>query len=300
MKTKTQNKQALSGYLFAIGATAIWSGNFILARGLNESIPPVTLAFLRWSVALITLLPFGLKSLIAEWGILKKKLPYLAITSLLGITTFNTLIYIAGHTTTALNMSLISITFPIFVIILSRFFFKELITLNKSIGIILVMAGVLMLITKGHFSRLFNLSFAIGDIWMLSAAIIFAIYSILVKQKPKGISIWAFQLSTFILGLAFLFPFFIWEQATASAFEFKTEIILGILYLGIFAAFVAFILWNKAIEAIGPTKASMIYYILPLFSGILAFFFLEETVSLTHLYSAVLILAGILIANREK
>ncbi|MBC2712120.1 MAG: DMT family transporter [Desulfosarcina sp.] len=198
----------ISGYLFAIGATAIWSGNFIIARGLNESIPPISLAFWRWVVAVIVFLPFALKPLIVEWSILKENIPYLSITSLLGITIFNTLIYFAGHTTTAINLSLISITFPV-IVILSRIFFGELITVNKSIGIILVAAGVVLLITKGNLSRLLNISFAIGDVWMLVAALTFAIYSILLKHKPKMLSIWAFQLSTFILGLIFLFPFFI-------------------------------------------------------------------------------------------
>jgi drug/metabolite transporter (DMT)-like permease len=107
-------QHTISGYLFAIGATALWSGNFIIARGLNERIPPVSLAFWRWVVAVIVFLPFVLKPLIAERDILKSNIPYLSITALLGITIFNTLIYYAGHTTTAMNLSLIAITFPIF------------------------------------------------------------------------------------------------------------------------------------------------------------------------------------------
>ena len=134
MIDRLETRQIISGYLFAIAATAIWSGNFIIARGLNESIPPISLAFWRWVVAVIVFLPFALKPLIAERNILKQNLPYLCVTSLLGITIFNTLIYFAGHTTTAINLSLISITFPIFIIILSRIFFRELITINKGIG----------------------------------------------------------------------------------------------------------------------------------------------------------------------
>jgi hypothetical protein len=105
LRHKQQNQQALPGYLFAIGATALWSGNFIIARGLNESIPPISLAFWRWVVAVIVFLPFALKPLIAQRDVLKEHISYLAITAFLGITTFNTLIYLAGHTTTALNLS---------------------------------------------------------------------------------------------------------------------------------------------------------------------------------------------------
>jgi drug/metabolite transporter (DMT)-like permease len=295
-----KNRQALSGYLFALGATTIWSGNFIIARGLSESISPISLAFWRWVVAVIVFLPFALKPLIAEWDVLKKHIPYLSLTSLLGITLFNTLIYFAGHTTTAVNLSLISITFPVFIVILSRFLFHEAITVHRGIGIILVAAGIIFLISKGSPSKLLNISFAIGDIWMLFASLIFAIYSILLKRKPKMLSIWAFQLSTFILGLIFLFPFFIWDYATVPAAAFDKKTLLAILYVGIFASLSAFVLWNKAIMIVGPSKAGMIYYTLPLFSGLLAYLFLDETIGIMHLYSVVLIVSGILLANYES
>lgn len=295
-----QNRQIISGYLFAVGATAIWSGNFIIARGLNESIPPISLAFWRWVVAVVVFLPFALKSIITEWDILKKNIVYLSVTSLLGITTFNTLIYFAAHTTSAINLSLISITFPVFIVILSRIFFHELITVNKGIGIILVATGVVLLITRGTLARLLNISFAIGDVWMLAAAITFAVYSILLKRRPAQLSIWAFQLSTFILGLIFLFPFFIWEYTTTPSVEVDMKTISAILYVGIFASLSAFILWNKAIVAVGPSKAGMIYYTLPLFSGFLAYLFLKEGISMVHFYSALLIVSGILVANYES
>ena len=300
MINKLQNRQIISGYLFAIGATALWSGNFIIARGLSENIPPISLAFWRWVVAVIVFLPFALKPLIAEWDILKENISYLSITSFLGITVFNTLIYFAGHSTTAINLSLISITFPIFIVVLSRFLFHELITINKGVGIVIVVIGVILLITKGAPPMLLNLSFAIGDVWMLLAAVIFAIYSILLKRKPEQLSIWALQLSTFILGLIFLFPFFMWEYVTVAPVEFDTKIVYSILYVGVFASLSAFVLWNKAIVAVGPSKAGMIYYTLPLFSGFAAHLFLQESISIIHLYSMLLIVSGILTANYES
>ena len=296
---KKQHRQIFHGYIFAITATAIWSGNFIVARGLHDSIPPISLAFWRWTVAVIVFFPFAAKTLIAERQTLKRHIPYLCLTSVLGITIFNTLIYFAGHTTTAINLSLISITFPIFIIILSRIFYRETITLNKSIGIFLVVAGVVLLITKGILSTLLSISFAIGDLWMLLAALTFAVYSILLKRKPKELSIWALQLCTFILGLIFLFPFYAWESLTLPAVEFDLKTVLAILYVGLFASLAAFVLWNKAIEIIGPSRAGMIYYMLPLFSGVSAYLFLNEDISIIHLYSGLLIIIGIVTANYE-
>ena len=202
------------GYLCAIAATLFWSGNFTIARGLIENIPPISLAYWRWATAIILMAPFAIKPFIADWVVIKHHYVYLTITSILGVSLFNTLIYIAGHSTTAINMSLIAITFPIFIIVISRFIFNELITLNKSLGIILVICGVLLLITKGDALILKSISFVVGDLWMLLAALSFALYSILIKHKPKGLGTRSFQLSTFVIGLLFLTPFYIWESIT--------------------------------------------------------------------------------------
>ena len=112
-------------------------------------------------------------------------------------------------------------------------------------------------------------------------------------------SIWAFQLSTFIMGLAFLLPFFIWESVTTPAVEFYAKIVGSIFYVGIFASLAAFVLWNKAIVLVGPSRAGMVYYTMPLFSGVLATIFLGEAVGIFHLYSVLLIVPGILIANYD-
>ena len=290
----------MRGYLFALIATAIWSGNFIIARGLSDSIPPVSLAFWRWVVAIIFFLPFALRHLLAERMLLKEHIRYLSVTAALGITVFNTLIYIAGHTTSALNLSLISITFPIFIVVLMRIFYRELISIKKGFGICLVSIGVVLLITKGDPSILLSISFSVGDIWMLAASLTFAIYSIQLRRKPKQLSVWTMQLSTFLLGLMFLLPFFLWESVVTPEIQWSITTIGSILYVGIFASLTAFILWNKAILAIGPTKAGMIYYTLPLFSGILAYMFLQESFSGLHFFSAGLILLGVFVTTYEK
>ena len=294
------NKQMLVGYIFAILATALWSGNFIVARGLNESVPPISLAFYRWLVAIIIFLPFAIKPLLSQIDVIKKNILYLSILSILGVSLFNTLIYFAGQTTTAINLSLISITFPILILIFSRIFFGELITLNKTIGILFVAFGILLLISKGDISVILNISFAIGDLWMFGAAIVFAVYSILLKFRPKNLNILAFQLSSFILGLIFLVPFFLWEYSVTPNIKLNMEIITSILYVGIFSSLLAFVLWNKAIDKIGSIKAGIVYYTLPIFSGFLAYIFLNEQIGMIHVFSILCIAVGIFVANYER
>ncbi len=249
-------------------------------------------------MAAVAILPFALKHLVAEKALVRKHFPYILITAALGITLFNTLIYFAGRSTTSVNMSLISITFPIFIILLSRIFYGEKITLNKVVGIVLVIAGVLILITKGRLASLLSISFAPGDALMLLAALTFAVYSILLRRRPKAMSLWTLQASTFIVGVILLFPFFLWDRSTAPAVQVNTGLILAILYIGVLASLTAFVIWNKAIERVGASRAAMVYYSMPLISGILAFFVLGERIGLVHLYSLLLIVPGILVANR--
>ncbi len=286
------------GYLCALCATIIWSGNFVVARGLMDSIPPVALAYWRWLVAILVFIPFAIKPTLKDWQVIRSHLPYLAICALLGVTAFNTLIYIASHSTTAINLSLIAITFPIFVIILARLFLSEALSLRKTLGIVLVILGVVLLVSKGHIANLMQLTLVKGDGWMLLASICFAGYSILVKHKPQTLSGWSFQFITFVLGLIFLLPFYLWEtqHSTFSITEISLSGLGAILYIGILASLIAFIVWGKAIELIGPTQSSVTYYTLPVFSGLAAYLFLDEQITAMHFISMSLIITGVLVA----
>ena len=289
----------LTGYLCAMAAIIFWSYNFIIARELNDTVAPVSLAFGRWLVAVLVLFPFAIKSLLSEWILVKENLAYLSITAFTGVTLFNTLLYLGGQTTGALNLALISITSPIFIVIFARIFYGELLTFYKVAGVFLVATGVIALITRGQLSSLLNLTFSIGDMWMLMGAIVFAIYSILIIKKPPQLGIRAFQLSTFILGLIFLLPFLAWEYAVVGPSAYDANAIYSILYLGVFASLFSFVLWNQSILMIGVSKTGMVNYTLPIFSGVMAWYFLGEDIGLLHLGSGVLIVSGVFMANHQ-
>lgn len=238
-----------------------------------------------------------MRTIIRTRKVIARNIPYLLVTSFLGVALFNTLIYIAGHSTSAVNMSIIAIIFPVFMIILAVLFLKEKITIGKSMGIIFVFAGALLLISEGQLSNLLNIDLAVGDLWMLIASLVFAVYSILLKFRPKGMELIAFQQCTFVIGLLFLLPFFLKEQLIQPPVVFTLPLILSVFYVGIFASLIAYILWNKAILEIGPVKTGFVYYILPLFGSLQAYFFLGEEIVLYHFLSLAFILMGIFIAN---
>lgn len=287
------------GAFYALLATLLWSVNMVIASGIKGHIPPIGLAFWRWTIACVVLAPFAIKSSIESYTIVKKHIWYLMGTAVLGITIFNTLIYFAGKTTSAVNLSLIAISIPLFIVALSRVIFKEKVSNTKIVGIITIILGVLVLITKGSIDALLHINFTIGDLLMLVACFFFAYYTILVRQKPAELTPKVFLFSVFVIGTIFLFPFYIWEHLFYKKVIFDTKTVLATSYVGIFASLVSYYLWNEAIRLIGTSKTALIYYLIPVFSGILAYSFLGQTIVLTQIISMGIIITGLLITNRK-
>ncbi|MDI1305367.1 MAG: DMT family transporter [bacterium] len=287
------------GALFALLATLLWSVNMVIASGIKGHIPPVGLAFWRWTIACVVLAPFALKSAIENLTIIKKNIRYLMLTAVLGITIFNTLIYFAGKTTSAVNLSLIAISIPLFIVVLSRIIFKEKVSNLKIVGIATIITGVLVLITKGSLQDLLHINYTIGDLLMLVACFFFAYYTILVRQKPKELTPKVFLFSVFVLGVIFLFPFYLCEHLFYKKVIFDTKTILTTGYVSIFASLVSYYLWNEAIRLIGTSKTALIYYLIPVFSGILAYIFLGQAIVITQIISMGIIITGLLITNRK-
>lgn len=281
-------------------ATAFWSGNFVVARGLSDSIHPFALSFFRWLTATVVFTPFAIGYVKKEWSIIKTHIPYLILVGVLGVSLFNTLIYFAGRTSEATNLTLIMLTFPIFIMLISSVVFRERITGFKIIGLLVVLSGVVTIISKGDLSILTTLEFNPGDPLMLMAALTFAIHSILVKKKPKGLSIISLQYTTFLIGMLVLLPFYLSTKGPDLGFELSLPVVSSILYIACCASLISFLSWNKAIEKIGPSSAGMIYFLMPLFGGFLAWIILDEQLKYYHLISGVLIIAGILINNFKR
>ena len=244
--------------------------------------------------------PFAIRGVIRERQVIKNNIVYLLVTALLGVSLFNTLIYFAGRSTDAVNMSLIMLTFPVFIVLISTVFLKEKINACTILGIAIVVIGVIGIVTEGRLSSLSSLQVNSGDPLMLLAAFVFAVHSTLVKKKPVQLSIFSLQYVTFILGMLLLLPFHLLASCQAGYSELTVPILLIFLYIGICSSLVSFVSWNKAIDKIGAASAGMIYYLLPLFSGLVAWVVLSEELHLYHLISGAIIIAGIVVSNRKS
>ena len=285
------------GFFLASLAAIIWAGNFIIARGVYKQIGPVSLAFYRWVVATIVLFPFAIRKFRMELRAVLRSWQYIFWTSLTGISLFNTFVYIAGRYTSAINLALIGTTSsPVMAIILARIFLKEKIGWKKLIGLTICIVGVLFLLSKGKLTNLVALSFSYGDAWMLLAAFCFAVYNTLVRKKPASISPLTFLFASFLIGTILLIPFFAWESANTDI-RWHLPLVASVLYLGIGASVIAFLIWNKAIAVLGAGRTALFGNLIPVFSSFEAVIILKEKFTWVHVTSMIIVFSGLLIAN---
>lgn len=292
---------ALTGIALAVLATLIWSGNFVIARGVIKTIPPVTLAFYRWLLATVIILPFAWKYFINELKIVKQHFLFFLFAAATGISMFNTFVYIAGHYSSAINLAILgTCSSPIMSVILARIFLKERIPPLRIAGMIVCVSGILLLLSKGSFQNLLAFRFTNGDWWILAAALTFAIYNTTVRKKPSGMHPVNFLFVIFLLGTIMLLPFYIHELNTKGGIEINIANASSIIYLGLGASVICFLIWNKAIHALGSGRTALFGNLIPIFSTTEAVIFLNEKITAIHIISFILVVAGLIIANLKK
>ncbi len=286
------------GILLAVTAVVIWAGNFVIARGITHKIGPVSLAFYRWLLATLLLAPFAWKSVVADKQVILANKNYLFWASLTGITLFNTLVYVAGHHTTAINLALIGTTSsPIFATIMAVIFLKERPGIFRSIGIIVCISGILLLLSRGSWQALLSFHFSKGDLWVMGGGLAFAIYNVMVRKKPAAISTLGFLFITFATGTALLIPAFIVEYRAGIPTQWDFSLLMVILYLGAGNSIIAFLCWNLAIEKIGTGRTVLFGNLVPIFASLEAVWFLREEITTIHIISGLIVVGGLILAN---
>ncbi|MBU1183486.1 MAG: DMT family transporter, partial [Proteobacteria bacterium] len=162
-----KNNSVPIAYLLLVLAVLFWSGNFVVARGIHELIPPVTLAFLRWALALVLFLPFTFRKLVRNRNLIIKHWEWIALLSLLSVTSFSIFIYMALNKNTVVNTALVNSFYPVLIVIGSWVGFSDRITLRQGIGVIASLFGLMWILSKGELSVLLVQRFAEGAIWTL-------------------------------------------------------------------------------------------------------------------------------------
>ena len=293
---RVYNKQVQLGTLLAIAACVIWSGNFIASRYAVHLAGPISLAFFRWTIATLTMLPFALRNLKKEKQLFKDNFSYFFWMAVVGVAVYNTMIYQAGHSTTAINMALYgSIIHPIVATLLAAWVVQEKLHWKSIAGIGLGLIGIIVLLSKGDLQTLLQFKFATGDLWMIGAGCCFGTYNVFVRKKPIGVSNNSFLLVLFALGTILLFPFAIYEMNYLQPVHFSKELLIVVLYIGIGNSTIAYLLWNMAIHRLGAAKTALFGTLIPFLSSIEALFILNEQFTIFQIISGLIIVSGIVI-----
>jgi len=231
-------------YLILLLPPLFWAGNAILASFVADLIPPVTMSFWRWVLVLTILLPFIWRSVLKDWDKIKESWDIVLFLGLLGIASFNTLLYTAAKTTTAINISLTQSIMPVIIVIISLVLFRKRITPKQLVAVILCILGAGYIVIHGQLQRLWDLDFVSGDLIMLLAITLYRLYSVMLRKRPD-IHSFSLLTTTFAVGVIVLFPLYLWETRSFPSLVLSQPDVLSLLYVAFFPSIVAYLCWNR-------------------------------------------------------
>lgn len=283
-------------YLLLIITPLFWAGNVVSVRAIADQSDPLMLAFLRWSLALLLILPWWLPAFLRQWPEVRAQLGVLTLLSLLSVASFNTCIYLGVETTTATNAALLQAVIPILILLLNRIFYREQISALQWLGIAFSLTGVLVLIAKGQMQHLLQLHLTPGDLWIALAVISWAFYSVGLRHKSTQVEPFVFFGFSVLVGVLTLLPFALWEQQGDLVPDWSSQVWWVVAYIAIFPSILAYLFWNRGVAELGASTAGLFIYLIPVFGLSFAILFLKEQIDRYHLIGTALVVFGIWLA----
>ena len=276
----------------------LWAGNLVLGRALGASYPPVSLAVGRWLVALGLLMPFVAARAWRQRDLLRRHGGLILACGAFGVAGYNALGYLALQTTQAANVAFLNSTLPLMIPLAAMALNREPVAMRTVIGIAVSFFGVAWIVSRGAWSTLSALSFHRGELLVLIAVANYAVYSVLLRRRPLVLDPLVFLAATMLAGLLVLTPFWAWELAEGARIPFDPVSVAAVLYIGVFASLIAFILWNRCVAMLGAAVTGVSFHLVAVFTALLACVALHEQLHAFHLIGIALILAGFLLATR--
>jgi drug/metabolite transporter (DMT)-like permease len=284
-------------YVLLALATLFWSGNFVLGRAVSARIPPVGMAFWRWVGALAVLLPLSYPRLKEQWPLLRGSWKIVVPLGILGVGSFNTLVYVGLHDTTATNAVLLNSACPAFIAAVTFLVRGQRATRRQGTGILVSLLGVTAIVSRGAPQTLLSLSFNPGDLWVLTAVLCWAVYTVLLGRRPEGIHPMVFLTVLVGIGVAWLAPLYAAEIVRGVRLTPDAVTFGSLAYLALLPSLASYVFWNQAVGEVGPTRAGAFLHLMPVFGSLLAVLLLGESFRLYHLLGIGLILAGVTLAG---
>ncbi|MGN6489235.1 MAG: DMT family transporter [Devosia sp.] len=288
-------------YLILIVCNVFWGGNTVAGKMAVGHIDAYSLTILRWVGALLVLLPFAIRPLRRDWPTIRARWWLYLFYGAVGFTSFNMLMYIAAYSTSGVNLSLEQVAVNIFVIVLNFALFRLKVRPLQLLGVAITIVGVALIATHGDLGRILTLDLNLGDLLVISACFIYAVYSIALRWRPQ--TNWlSFLGATFVGAILAAFAY----QATTGpglpAFftglaAIDTEGWLIAAYAVLFPSVISQMLYVRGVELIGSNRASLFVNLIPLFGTVGSVIVLGEALQGFHLLAAALVAIGIVLAE---
>jgi drug/metabolite transporter (DMT)-like permease len=285
-----------SAWMLLALTNLFWAGNFIVGRAVAGQVPPVALAWWRWTGAFVVAFGFAWPHLRRDGPVLMRHAPILIVLATTGISSFNTMTYIGLQDTTAVNALLLQSVMPVVILLWAFSLYGERPGLFQAAGVAVSLAGVAAIAGRGSIGALAGLSFNAGDVWVMGAVVIYALYAVLLRRRPR---VHPLSLLTVLMGLGsvLMLPFYIGEEHAGATIRGGWPSVAAIAYTAVLPSFVAYLFFNRGVELIGAARAGQSMHLMPVFGTALAVLFLGERIHLYHASGGVLIAAGIVLAS---
>jgi drug/metabolite transporter (DMT)-like permease len=289
----------------------LWAGNAVVGRSVGPLVPPLLLNAMRWSLALALLLLIArpARALLQDLAPLRRRWGYFALTGVLGMGCYNALQYQALHSSTALNVTLIAASLPVWMLSIGALFYRVWPTRRQLAGALLSLAGVALVISRGDLDRLARIEFVHGDLLMLLAVLSWAFYSWLLARPPAHLQggqrpgwDWAALLmAQMLFGLAFSWGSAGVEQAAGAApVRWGWPLAAALAYVAVGPSLIAYRCWGLGVAQAGPALAAFFANLTPVFAALMSAALLGEWPAWFHGAAFALIVAGIAVSSGRR
>ncbi|ENW06255.1 DMT family transporter [Acinetobacter beijerinckii] len=289
------NKYQKWAFVLPLIAVLIWSLNIAVTRYVADFISPVSISFYRWFVAFLILTPFMLPEVWKQRDLIGPYIPKLAVLSAFGMVLYQGLSYTAAHYTTATNMGIVNAFVPIFTIFISYLILKDRPNRFAIFGSLLSFAGLIYVMSQGHLSSLFAQGGHWGDAVMVLAVGFYAFYGVFLKKWQLQLPLMTSLYIQISFALLYHLPFLLWLGLDS----INAENAGSVLYAGVFPSLIAPLLWMVAVQSIGPNRTSIFMNLMPVFTALIASFWLSEHWTIYHTIGGIMILIGIILAQKK-
>ena len=295
----TFHKVATNPHVAMVLAAFIFGANYVIGRAVVGDVPPYMMGFVRWTAATLILLPFTWGKLRADSAYVRVNWKPMAMAGCLMPFMGAGLTYVALTKTVAVNAGIVQTSLPIFIVLLSWIFLRARFAGIQALGAVVAIAGVFAIVLRGDPAVLMDLRFNTGDLILVFCNLSLAGYAIVVKRLPGGLHPMSLLTMICIFGAVYHVPFMVAELAEGEFVRATLVSAIGLVFVAIFPSVVAIMCWNHAIATIGTNASGFYMYLVPVFSALLAYTFLGETIEVYHWIGGALIVVGVTLSTKQ-